>query len=136
MGNTSFSLQGGIGMAALQGFVDMLRNARLAKGLTFREVAHFVGLSPGNVSEIENGRRLPPKDEAVLEKFAKLLDLNREELIHSAQITRKIRTDDTLGNVLAGDPELALNFYRMVENKDDEKVREALRKAVSFINNN
>ncbi len=123
-------------MAALQNCAEMLRKARLAKGLTFREVAQFVGISPGNVSEIENGRRLPPKDESILSKFAKLLGLNRDELIVSAQITRKAKTDDTIGNVLAGDPELALSFYRMVEDKDDATVLDALRIAVEMVNGN
>jgi len=123
-------------MAALQSFAGMLREARLSKGLTFREVAQFVGISPGNISEIENGRRLPPKDEHILTKFAKLLGLDREALISSAQITRKVKTDDTIGNVLACDPELALSFYRMVEDGDGETVRDALRKAMEIMDGN
>ncbi|WP_298030358.1 helix-turn-helix transcriptional regulator [uncultured Desulfovibrio sp.] len=123
-------------MAALQNCAEMLRKARLAKGLTFREVAQFVGISPGNVSEIENGRRLPPKDENILGKFAKLLGIDRDALVRSAQITRKAKTDDTIGNVLAEDPELALSFYRMVEDKDSETVRDALRKAVEMMAHN
>lgn len=123
-------------MAALQNCAEMLRKARLAKGLTFREVAQFVGISPGNVSEIENGRRLPPKDENILGKFAKLLGIDRNTLVRSAQITRKAKTDDTIGNVLAEDPELALSFYRMVEDKDSETVRDALRRAVEMMNHN
>lgn len=123
-------------MAALQNCAEMLRKARLAKGLTFREVAQFVGISPGNVSEIENGRRLPPKDENILGKFAKLLGIDRDALVRSAQITRKAKTDDTIGNVLAEDPELALSFYRMVEDKDSETVRDALRRAVEMMNHN
>ena len=71
-----------------------------------------------------------------MEKFAKLLGLNRDELIVSAQITRKAKTDDTIGNVLAGDPELALSFYRMVEDKDDATVLDALRIAVEMVNGN
>ena len=123
-------------MAALQNCAEMLRKARLAKGLTFREVAQFVGISPGNVSEIENGRRLPPKDENILGKFAKLLGIDSDALVRSAQITRKAKTDDTIGNVLAEDPELALSFYRMVEDKDSETVRDALRRAVEMMNHN
>lgn len=123
-------------MAALQNCAEMLRKARLAKGLTFREVAQFVGISPGNVSEIENGRRLPPKDENILGKFAKLLGIDRDALVRSAQITRKAKTDDTIGNVLAEDPELALSFYLMVEDKDSETVRDALRRAVEMMNHN
>ena len=39
-------------------------------------------------------------------------------------------------DVLAGDPELALSFYRMVEDKDDATVLDALRIAVEMVNGN
>ena len=120
-------------MAMTQSFPEMVRNARLAKELTFRDVARFVGISAGCISEIERGRRLPPKDEKTLARFAKLLGLNRDDVVQSASLTRKARTDNTLGQVLAQDPDLALAFFRMVENGDNDSIKEALRKAVEIV---
>lgn len=45
------------------GFADRLRAWRLYKGLTHRELAVKLGLSPGTLSEIENGRREPTEEQ-------------------------------------------------------------------------
>lgn len=124
-------------MAAPKGsFAEMLRQARIAKEFTLREVASFTGLSAGNISEMESGRRLPPKDENILFKLAKLLGINRDELCEKAKITRKFKSEGVLEDVLLGDPELALNFYRVVEDRTGDDVRKALRHALQFLNDN
>jgi transcriptional regulator with XRE-family HTH domain len=58
----------------LRAFGDYLRRARLAKRLGLRACAEQVGLAPGHLSNIENGRVGAPADE-VLVKLAEVLEL-------------------------------------------------------------
>jgi transcriptional regulator with XRE-family HTH domain len=42
------------------GFSRFLKEKRLARGITVREMAELAGVSPGYYSDIESGRRNPP----------------------------------------------------------------------------
>lgn len=58
---------------------DMIRQARLAAGLTLEDVSDRVGVTPGALSHIESGRRLPYPQNAA--RIAEVLSLNAEEVL-------------------------------------------------------
>lgn len=58
---------------------EIIRQARLAAGLTLEDVASQVGVTPGALSHIESGRRLPYPQNAA--RIAEVLGLPAEELL-------------------------------------------------------
>lgn len=58
---------------------DMIRQARLQAGLTLEDVASQVGVTPGALSHIEGGRRLPYPQNAA--RIAEVLGLSAEEIL-------------------------------------------------------
>lgn len=58
---------------------DMIRQARLQAGLTLDDVASQVGVTPGALSHIESGRRLPYPQNAA--RIAEVLGLSAEEIL-------------------------------------------------------
>ena len=56
-------------------FGPLLRELRLAANLGLRRFAELIGVKPSNLSDIENGRRLPPSDPAKLGEIAEALGL-------------------------------------------------------------
>lgn len=64
-------------------FGELLRESRLAKGMTLRKFAEALGVSPTYVSGVENGTLPPPTSER-LSAIAQLLDVNADELIEVA----------------------------------------------------
>lgn len=59
-------------------FGDFLRNKRKEKGYTVMEFARKLRTQPSHLTEIENGRRLPP-DNDILYRLAEILELDEEE---------------------------------------------------------
>lgn len=58
---------------------EYLRDARLKKELSLREVALKIDVAPSYLSDIENDRRVP--SEAVLRELAQVLDLDFDYLM-------------------------------------------------------
>ncbi|TDB36930.1 MAG: XRE family transcriptional regulator [Actinobacteria bacterium] len=58
---------------------DMIRQARLQAGFTLEDVASQVGVTPGALSHIESGRRLPYPQNAA--RIAEVLNLPAEEIL-------------------------------------------------------
>lgn len=58
---------------------QIIRQARLAAGLTLEDVATRVGVTPGALSHIESGRRLPYPQNAA--RIAEVLGLPAEEIL-------------------------------------------------------
>lgn len=109
-------------------FGEVLAKYRREKKLTVRKLAEMIGLSPSQISEIETGRRLPPKKEEILRKMAFVLGIDADNFIKSAQEER-IKKDSFLFRKL--DSDLAWGFYRAVDNADQESLGEELRKFIS-----
>lgn len=76
---------------------DLLRELRLARGLTLRQLADLVGVSAPFVSDLERGRRGTSR----LADFARALDVS-EELLALADG----RLDSALARWLASEPRL------------------------------
>lgn len=60
-------------------FGKNLRNARINKGMSQKELAERVGVFPSVISRYENSNRSPHADN--IHKFAKALDISPAELI-------------------------------------------------------
>lgn len=58
---------------------DVIREARVGKGLGLRELARKLDMTPSYLSDIENDRRVP--SEEVLQQLAKALSLEFDELM-------------------------------------------------------
>lgn len=111
-------------------FGELIRTARVSKKLTVRKLAQFAALSPGQLSEMENCRRLPPKDERKIEDLATLLDIPVDTLIDSAVLERKINSSGFMSRLFAVEPSLALGFCRVQDEGDDENFLEELKKLI------
>jgi transcriptional regulator with XRE-family HTH domain len=61
---------------------NMIREARIKKGLGLRELARRIDKTPSYLSDIENDRRVPAED--VLQAIARQLDLNFDDLMARA----------------------------------------------------
>ena len=92
----------------------MIRYARKASGLTLEEVARQVDLTPGALSHIENGKRLPDPKNAV--RIAKALGIPQEELMraldeeHSQR--RRRSASESQGDIVVGSQRMASPVYR------------------------
>jgi transcriptional regulator with XRE-family HTH domain len=69
-------------------FLQMLEEGRRAKGITLRKLGQLVDLSPSFLSDMENGRRNPPKDEGKINDIALVLGLNSKKFLEAAKIER------------------------------------------------
>jgi len=58
---------------------QVIRDARVATGVSLREFSKKLGITPSYQSDIENDRRIPSED--VLKKMAGLLSLDFEDLM-------------------------------------------------------
>jgi transcriptional regulator with XRE-family HTH domain len=66
-------------------FGTKLRELRKDAGLTLRELADSVGVNFSYLSKIENGV-LPPPSERVIERLARVLNFDKDELLSLAGI--------------------------------------------------
>lgn len=58
-------------------FGRFFRQMRQKTGLTLRQFCAEHGLDPGNISKIERGLAPPPSSRAILEKYAKFLQIEK-----------------------------------------------------------
>jgi transcriptional regulator with XRE-family HTH domain len=95
-----------------------LREARARQGLTLRNVAARLGITPSYLSDIENDRRTPAL--RVLENLARILQLDLDELL-----SRAGRLDEDTEDYLRRSP-AALKLLRTVARLelDDSQLEE------------
>lgn len=108
-------------------FGELLQEARKRKGLTLRKLAQFTKMQPSLLSEIENGRRMPPKEdkvEEIADDLAFILGVNREELIEAARLDRNMRKPVFLDRL---DQNLAWSLCRAAENVSEDKLNDAFK---------
>jgi len=56
-------------------FGEFIKERRISQGISLREFCRRIGLDPSNWSKAERGLLYPPRDEALLKKIAKLLQI-------------------------------------------------------------
>lgn len=109
-------------------FGELLGKARRNKNITLRKLAELVGDTPSFLSEVELGRRLPPREEERIRNLAIVLNEDEEKFIKAAR-TERMRKDSKLTEKFFDvDPELAIGLYRAADKVSDNDLEEALRK--------
>ncbi len=84
---------------------DNIRKVRKQKNMTLQQLAYILGCSQQNISQYENGKRVPKID--TLKKIATALDVNVNDLLpnplEDSPIYRAFKKSDSLDNDLAHD---------------------------------
>ncbi|MEK7158957.1 MAG: helix-turn-helix domain-containing protein [Patescibacteria group bacterium] len=116
-------------------FGEVLKNLRIKKNLTLREVCEQINYDYSNWSKVERGVLSPPNDEVALRRWAKVLGLESEnkirEFIEMAQISQGIIPEAVMSkrNVM----ELLPAFFRTLRNAKPTK--EEVDKLIELIRN-
>ena len=100
-----------------------MRDARIAKEKSLREIARILEITPSYMSDIENDRRIPSED--VLRNITKLLDLDFDHLMALAG-----RFGEAADRYMKKQPIAGVLFRRISENNlPEEDLRALLKKA-------
>ncbi len=70
-------------------FGEVLKKARKKAGKTLMDVAEYCGMTIGNLSDIEHGRRRPPKEKNLLD-MEHYLGVPKSRLINAAKKNWKV----------------------------------------------
>ena len=89
-------------------FGKLIRELRVAKRLSQRDVAQRVDIDFTYLSKIENSRAAPPSDE-VIRNLARVLEADPEELL---ALAAKVSQED-LRKTVAADPRVGMLFRRL-----------------------
>ena len=89
-------------------FGQRIRQLRLGKRLSQRDLAERVGVDFTYLSKIENGKVAPPSDD-VIHKLAQKLEANEEELL---ALAGKVSQND-LREIIAGDVRIGFLFRKL-----------------------
>lgn len=106
-------------------FGQVFKNARKNAGKTLREAAELVGMTIGNISDIEHSRRRPPKKE-ILQEFEKFYEVKKNSLVKAAEKEWKI--PDEAISIYSKRPELTMSLLRFAENRSEDELRRILKK--------
>jgi transcriptional regulator with XRE-family HTH domain len=106
-------------------FGKTLKGKRMNVGLTLREFAGRIEISPGYLSDVENEKVAPPSEAVILE-MARVLGIDKTELLRAAE-----KVDPEVTEYVAQEPRAA-DFLRMAKEKhfhngDWEKLSELAR---------
>lgn len=104
-------------------FGQVLREARLAKGITLRKFAEMVGISPTYLSQVEQDNVDPPTAERV-KTMAELLGANSDEWIALAG-----RLPVDLPGIIQKQPTKMPELLREVSGLTPQQLTELLQKA-------
>lgn len=109
-------------MKIQQKFGGMLKELRIKKNLSLRQICKLTDYDPSNWSKIERGKISPPSDIKILIKWARSLGLSKaksEEFIDEARMAQGIIPQDILSQADAVDYLPA--FFRTLRNKKPTK---------------
>ncbi len=100
-------------------FKKILSTRRRRNKLTLRNLSELTGISASYLSEIENGVKLPPKDEDKIKRLANALQYDNEKLMALSQKARaKGKVPNVLEKLFAQDEELAWGLCREAEKNE------------------
>lgn len=100
-------------------FGKALKEARIAKKVTLREVGEYIGKSIGYIADIEHGRKRPPDLETV-SKIENFLGIKDGFLVNLAREIRN-RVSLDFSRKLKMDPKLSTILLRAEKLSDDKK---------------
>jgi len=76
---------------------------------------------------MEQGHRMPPKNKLKIMHLAQVLKIPKDAFYKAAQETRGLKKGAVEKRLTQMDPEMAVGFYRAIENVPEEKFKKALR---------
>ena len=91
-----------------------LKQARLEKGLTLKELSDLVGLSDSQLCLIENGINKLAEKRAVI--LGEALDVGVEWLLHGEERNKAFPADRKMMEWLKDHPEIREQIWKMMEN--------------------
>lgn len=103
----------------------LIRDARLAKGLTQEELGKLVGVQKSAIAKYENGRVVNIK-RSTLQGLAKALDLKGSDLViesnpkEAASLSARVLSDSDLREVV--------DLYLMLSDEDKKTYKDLLRR--------
>ncbi|MCK4968399.1 MAG: helix-turn-helix domain-containing protein [Candidatus Aenigmarchaeota archaeon] len=120
----------------LKKFCKKLKELRIAKKLSLREICKLVDYDASNWSKVERGIISPPADKKILAKWAKALGLKQrdrdyEEFIDSAQVAQGIIPEDILSKKDAF--KYLPAFFRTLRN--EKPTKEEIDRLVELVRN-
>lgn len=80
---------------------DYIKSEREKKGLLMRELAAHIDVDTSMISKVENGYRIPTKEQ--VEKMAKALELDAWNLLnlwYAEKIYQEIKDEENAGEIL------------------------------------
>ncbi|MBI5139013.1 helix-turn-helix transcriptional regulator [Candidatus Nomurabacteria bacterium] len=104
-------------------FGQVFKKARKKAKKTLREAAEYVGITIGNISDIEHSRRKPPKKEVLL-KFEQFYGVPKSFLVNAAKKEWKI--PDEAVSIYTRSPELAMSLLRMSAECDENELQKII----------
>lgn len=90
-------------------FGQVFKDARKKAEKTLRETAEHIGMSIGNISDIEHSRRRPPREE-ILRAFEKFYKVPKDHLVRAAKSEWKIPAETM--SIYSKRPELTMSLLR------------------------
>ena len=118
----------------LQKFGQVLKDLRIKKELSLRDVCRETGYDPSNWSKIERGIISPPADENTLIKWAKILRLTvkkTKEFTDEARVAQGIIPQDILSRPNA--VKYLPAFFRTLRN--EKPTKEEIDRLIELIRN-
>ena len=92
-------------------FGKILKETRMIAGLTLREFAGRINISPGYLSDLENEKVAPPSETVILD-MARALGVDKNELLRAAE-----KVDPEVAQYVAHEPRAA-DFLRMAKEQE------------------
>jgi len=112
-------------------FGDVIARARSERRITLRDLGKILDVAPSLLSEIEHGRRKPPAKMSVIDKLAKVLGLDGQQLRDLAARERTAWGAGFLEKALGRHQNLAFGLYRAGENATEDDWARAIQKAIT-----
>ena len=98
---------------------EVIREARVARGLSLRELARRIDITPSYLSDIENDRRVPAEE--ILRALSRELELDFDDLM-----ARSGRLGSDAVRYMSRMPAAGVLFRRLSEENAPEEVLEKL----------
>jgi transcriptional regulator with XRE-family HTH domain len=110
-----------------QTFGDRVRDERIKKGLSLRELARRLGIAASYLNDIEYNRRVP--SEAVVRRISEELELDVDVMLAAAG-----RVGKGAGEYMRSNPTAGVLFRRVSEaGLNEQDLRELLTKAEQLV---
>lgn len=109
-----------------QTFGQTLRNLRMAKDVTLRDMARRLDLTPTYLSQVEQGKFAPPTEDRI-KQMGEILDLDQAQVDELVAMAGRVSKD--LHDVVTEHPREMATFLRTARGLTGEDIRELTERA-------